>query len=174
MPQNISSIINIEYAHHSQIATLRINPATSLIEDLTFYENMNPANPANLANLSNQGNQTNHAKSWFRLYFTPQSSELQITAKQSDHGDIYTCSLQARIPKDNPETTSFIRASQNAWFLLRVTDANGIIRLIGTPDFPARLVSKISIPASPAAYNGYDLAFTSRQLSPPAYFPQTP
>jgi len=152
--ENISGIIKIEYALLDHIASLRINLSTSKVEALTFLP------------------PTGEIEYGFSpFYFTPQTAELQIVPKLSDAGAVYTCTLRSRTPKDRPESTAFISASQAQWFLLRVTDANGIVRLIGTIDFPAQFAARISIPASPSGYNGYDTTFTSQQLTPPAYFP---
>jgi len=151
--ENLSGIIKIEYAFCEHIATLRINPSTSTVEEITF------------------NNFGNNKKPWLPFYFTPQTGELQIVPKLSDAGTIYTCTLQSRVPKDQPESTAFISILQDRWFLIRVTDANGIVRLIGTLDFPAQFSARISIPPSPSGYNGYDTTFTSQQLTLPTYFP---
>jgi len=154
--ENISGIIKIEYAFREDVATLRINLSTSFVEEITFID-------------SSASNRNNRNK-WSPFYFTPQTAELQITPKLSDFGLIYACAVKSRSPKDRPEATAFVRAAQSCWFLLRITDANGIARLIGTTDFPAKFSAGISIPPSPAGYNGYDLDFTSYQLTPPVYF----
>ena len=152
--QNISGIIKIEFVQHDYIVSVRINPETSIIEKIS------PKAFGELYGID----------FWIPFYFTPLTAELQINTPLSDAGTIYECIIRARVPKDRPEPATFIRTSQDCWFLLKVTDANGITRLIGTPDFPARFAANPSIPASPAEYNGYDISFTSRQLTPPAYF----
>jgi hypothetical protein len=147
--ENISGIIKIEYAQREHVASVRINPATSCVEEFIFAPGHN----------------------WLNFYFTPQTAGIDVATGLSDPGTVYTCQVTAKVPKNSPETSSFIRASQSCWFLLRVTDGNGIIHLVGTPDFPAQFIArKIAVPQSTAGYNGYDVGFTSRQLTPPAYF----
>lgn len=146
--ENISGITKIEYAQREHIVSVRINPDTSMVDEIIFAP----------------------GHDWLPYYFTPLSADLAIDARLSDPGTVYACTLRARVPKDRPEPTTFIRAAQGCWYLLRVTDGNGIIRLVGTTDFPAQFIAKIAVPASPAGYNGYDVTFASQQLAPPAFF----
>ena len=165
MVQNIASIAKIEYAFREHIAAIRINHATSIIEEII-------PSPCGGSPEGDGGCGVGPGVGFLFLpfYFTPLSADITIVQKQSDAGTLYVCTVKARVPKDRPDATAFIRSSQDCWFLLKVTDANGTARLIGTPDFPAQFTARISVPASPSRYNGYDVAFASNQLTPPVYF----
>ena len=155
--ENISGLIRIDLIPVERITNLVINPATSKI---IVIEPLPPTLNSPLSTLH----------SWSFLYFTPKTASVQTTSKHTDHGTIFTCTIKLRTPRENPETTTFIRAAQGCWFLIRVEDGNGTARLIGTRDFPAQLNARIAVPAEPSGYNGYEITFTSNQLTPPAFF----
>ena len=112
-------------------------------------------------------------KSWNSLYGTPETIQLESESQDTPSGMKYLYKLKKFVPKDRPEVESELLRMTNRRLILKVTDKNGTIRLLGTMDSPMKMTSKLLKPAALETFNGYELLF-SGEFSGPAGFLQPP
>lgn len=104
-------------------------------------------------------------KAWDTIPATRGTIQPSTKQKDSDGGAIFETSVKFKIPKDESGYTDTLKTLSARNLILRETDKNGTVRIIGTLDFPARLQFEIS----KSSYNGYDCEITQTDIAPPIY-----
>jgi len=111
-------------------------------------------------------------KSWNSLYGTPETIQLESESQDTPSGMKYIYKLKKFVPKDRPEVESELLRMTGRRLILKVTDKNGTIRLLGTMETPMKMTSKLLKPLVIEGFNGYDILF-SGEFSKPAGFIQS-
>jgi hypothetical protein len=105
------------------------------------------------------------------IWFLPDTGGFEEPEQPDAQGEFYKPSLQLAIAKDAPgiqEAIGRLRAVRH--FVVAYRDANGLTKLVGTPDFPLRLTAGLETGKRPLDRNGYPLVFTGACPTPaPAY-----
>lgn len=104
-------------------------------------------------------------KAWDTIPTTRGSIQSSTKQKDSDGGAIFETSVKFKIPKDESDFTDTLNVLSARYIIVRETDKNSTVRIIGTLDFPARLQFEIS----KSSYNGYDCEITQTDIAPPIY-----
>lgn len=99
--------------------------------------------------------------SWLTLPARPGSPDWSQTENRSEQGPFYDQRLQAVLPHMRIEVEAELeRMSQHA-YLLRMTDRNGKVWLLGTPDHPFYFKAD-SATGDSAGFNNYPVLFESQ------------
>ena len=104
-------------------------------------------------------------KVWNTIPFTKRSVQPNTKQKETDGGILYNTLLKFKIPRDEKAFADELVSISSGFILVRETDQNGTVRIIGSDSVPARLIFEIS----KIGYNGYDCEITCVDISPPLY-----
>ena len=108
-------------------------------------------------------------KSWNSLYGTPETIQLESEQQDSPAGAKYLYKLKMLVPKDRAPVESELFRMTGRCLIIKLTDKNGTVRILGTLESPMKLTSKLLKPAVLEAFNGYELYFAG-EFSKPAGF----
>ena len=108
-------------------------------------------------------------KSWNSLYGTPETIQLESENQDTPAGMKYLYKLKILVPKDRALVESELFRMTGRQLIIKLTDKNGTIRILGTMESPMKLTNKLLKPAALETYNGYELLFTG-EFSKPAGF----
>ena len=109
------------------------------------------------------------AAAWDKFYGSPETVLITISPENSNAGHIWNVSLKLRYPKDSASVTNTFISMARHTYLIKLTDANGIKKLLGSRDNPMRMVFEILNPGEMSGYNGYQVEFKSAYTKPPYY-----
>ena len=110
---------------------------------------------------------TNYADIWF----LPGTGGFEEPEGTDAQGDLYKPQLQLAIAHDAPDIAEAIaRLRAVRLFVAAYRDANGLTRLVGTPDNPLRLTAGLETGKRPGDRNGYPLVLAGMTPTPaPVY-----
>ena len=108
-------------------------------------------------------------KSWNSIYATPETIQLESEQQEMPGGTKYVYKLKLLVPKDRSALASELFRMTGRCLIIKLTDKNGTVRILGTMESPMKLVSKLLKPAVMEAFNGYELNFAG-EFSKPAGF----
>lgn len=111
----------------------------------------------------------NNRIAWDVINFTAGSASISEPEEIGIQGLIYKTKLGWKIPKAGPENYANAYKYRNKKVILKVTDGNGTVHLIGEPGRPVMIKTEKIIPAKPSGYNGYEMTVETRNTHP-AYF----
>lgn len=143
--KNTGGICCLQWAYTDNIASMEKD-----FEDLTA-----------LISFSNGG--------WEEVYYTPGTITLQENQVTTDAGIRYDYTLTLRIPKDRASVATTLFARRYRDFILRITNANELVRLLGTDEVPMRMGQQMLWPGEVSGFNGYEIRFTG-SFPQPAFF----
>ncbi len=141
--QNMGSIIKIEVA---------------MAQNITIGK----PNSSNQVSVVNSG-------SWDEIIFTMDTASFSDSSKSVSEGIMYKQKLAWKIPKVGPSNHAIAHAYDNKKVVLRVTDANGTVYILGSEKAPAYINVKSRIPTKPSGLNAYSLS-VNYESPHPAYF----
>ncbi|WP_299576656.1 hypothetical protein [uncultured Sunxiuqinia sp.] len=90
----------------------------------------------------------------------PHSAKMSEDHARTRAGDLHKTNAQFNIAKVCPETDSILLAVKSRRAQFRITDANGVIHLVGSTSYPARLSYEKGLDGSPGSFNGYRCLIT--------------
>ncbi len=108
-------------------------------------------------------------RTWNLLYGTPETLQLESEEQDMPGGMKYLYKLKVLVPKDRPGVEAELFRMNGRQLVVKLTDKNGTIRILGTMESPMKMTSKLTKPASLETFNGYDLLFAG-EFSTPAGF----
>jgi len=150
--ENIGSLRSIEYA------------STAWVNQSTYDQRISGAyNWQSTIQFTEEG--------WKKLPVLPGNEKLwNEQERQTKHGKHYEQSVQAITPKMRPEVSGELMKMRNHRYLIRLTDRNGQKWILGTMEYPFRLLSAATSGGNTGAYNNYQLQFRSQTVARAAGF----
>ncbi len=112
-------------------------------------------------------------KDWNSFYATPETMQLDSEQQDTPSGIKYVYKLKALIPKDRIDVENQLFQMTGRCLILKITDKNNTIRILGTMNSPMKITSKLLKPLVLEGFNGYDILF-SGEFSKPAFFMHPP
>lgn len=106
-------------------------------------------------------------KVWLDLYATPFTAEFKNEFKSDSKGSFFQFSLTGSIPAYSEELNTRINFLTNHSFVVKIYDANGFTRVIGTLDFPCRFSYKGTTGKTTASKNHVTFEFSGRSKYAP-------
>jgi len=106
---------------------------------------------------------------WNSVYGTPETIQLDSEQQDTPAGLKNIYKLKMLVPKDRREVETELLGMNGRLLMVRVTDKNGVIRILGSPENPMKLTCKLLKPPAMEGFNGYELLF-SGEMSKPAGF----
>lgn len=97
---------------------------------------------------------------WLDIDFTDLSAKFDQVKKIDTAGPFFELKLTVRVPKSRPEIAAILENLDNRLLMLRVTDKNDQVLILGEPDYPVVMADSLSIPAK--GYNGWEFVFTGK------------
>lgn len=79
---------------------------------------------------------------WEELNFQRWSAKLDENRRESNGADLYSFTLSCVIHLDSADRFHILHDAQRKEYLIKVTDLNGIVRIIGNPDEPVSIISQ--------------------------------
>lgn len=102
-------------------------------------------------------------KSWRKGYSTIETSALSGTGSQTPSGYLKEKTFPGFFPKISPQHARLMEAmAREKFFLIKVKDANGFTRVLGTPENPAIFSFSESTGQSHSDRNGYTFSFAQQ------------
>ncbi len=99
--------------------------------------------------------------------FTGFSGTISKTPDKTNAGNVHKTTIALKIPGVEPSKTSLLDSLLFRPASYKVTDGNGIVHLVGTSGYPARLEYLQEVNGSAGGWNGYSL--TINHQSPTSY-----
>lgn len=99
--------------------------------------------------------------------FTIGTGEMIEATESDDSGDYHSQQINIEVPKTRREIDEWIDRRAHIDLVLAVTDMHGNVRLVGTPNQPARLSVNNTNPAS--GRNAYQFSFNALSEDPAPY-----
>lgn len=78
-------------------------------------------------------------KDWIPVYFTPGTAELVEKPKDNDAGELFEISLKFLFPGDDEATLAALDPMTDRPVVVRIGYDHGGVKVIGSPENPARL-----------------------------------
>lgn len=98
------------------------------------------------------------AAAWQEIEFTGGTASFKQPKQRSAAGTYFNYALELKIPKSSATVANKLEELDGpAYLILRITDKNGEILILGEQENPMLLTDDLSIPAS--AYNGWTFNF---------------
>jgi len=88
------------------------------------------------------------------------SGKFKEVPKKTGAGKLYTTTVDLAIPKITAENSSLIKSLDDRKAQFRVIDANGTVYLVGSDEYPARLVHESDLDGTPGSFGGYKCKIT--------------
>jgi len=146
--QNIGGIQSVQFAFPSEFAAFDVLP--DYYADVTFVNGAN----------------------WKNLYATASTFSGGGNSETTIAGPLHTYEFSFRCPKDRGALIITFNRFLIYGVILRITDANSVVRIYGTPSNPMKIKGKFMIPGKVQGYNGYEIAL-SVSMPDPAYLEPT-
>ncbi len=100
------------------------------------------------------------------IYFTPDTARVTQRTEQTGHGPRYTTQVRANLPDDDVVIVSWIMRHTMRNMLAVAVNYQRRARLIGTLDYPARLVAAFDSQTSPRQGRGFSLDLRAVSTEP--------
>jgi hypothetical protein len=107
---------------------------------------------------------------WYMMQCTFETMGMGYDSEKTIHGDKYNPKISAFIPKLTPDIEATLQEMQGHLFLVRATDNNGYVRIIGTIDAPLQFSNDGSAGKIIADKNGTNISFAGEAVQKPYYY----
>lgn len=97
----------------------------------------------------------------------PESGKLKQDIKRPGAGNVYTTIADFLIAGISVELDYEIKSINIRKAYFRLTDADDVVYLVGSVDYPARLVAQFDLGGAPGSFKGFRCTIT--QISPTGY-----
>ena len=104
---------------------------------------------------------------------TPESGDWNERQRENKQGASWEASFTCRVAKDNNATSWQLSNYTNKNLVTVVTDNNGVTRILGTPEAPARLTYQLIKGEGHVGTNLYNVTIAYVGEEPPAYYAGT-
>ena len=104
---------------------------------------------------------------WYNLYFTPYTADYKMEFKSDHKGSYFAFSVSASIPVYSEHLNTMINFLTNHSFVVKIYDANGYIRALGSLDFPCKFQYKGTTGQKPADKNHIVFEFSANSKYAP-------
>lgn len=104
---------------------------------------------------------------------TPESGDWNERQRENKQGASWEASYTCRVAKDNNATSWQLSNYANRNLVAVVTDNNGVTRILGTPETPARLTYQLIKGEGHVGTNLYNITIAYNGEEPPAYYSGT-
>ncbi len=143
-------------------ALLNIGSITKI--EVTLASNIEISSP-------NSNNQVSVANSgdWDIIEFTRETASFSETDKFVSESLRYDSTLKWKLAKQSPLNYLSAHKYDSRAVVIRITDANNTVYIIGSDKVPAYIKVGSIVPQTPAGYNGYNFSVVYHS-SHPAYF----
>ncbi|WP_372772128.1 hypothetical protein [Mangrovibacterium sp.] len=88
------------------------------------------------------------------------SAKLTETVERNRGGLLYQLSCPFNVAKVSAANESQIESLVNRKAQFRLTDGNGVVHLVGSDEYPARLLHQKGLNGTPGSFNGYACKIT--------------
>jgi len=95
----------------------------------------------------------------------PESGKLNEDQKPSKADLIFTTVIDFLIVGMSIELNAQIKSINNRKAYFRITDADDVVYLVGSTDYPARLSAQIDLGGTPGAFKGYRCTITQNSTT---------
>lgn len=103
-------------------------------------------------------------KIWRSINFHPNSGIFKEEENESEHGLFYSYAGSFKIHRKSRETDSLLRYYLGTSSLIRITDQNGLVQVIGGIDFPVTLTKSSDTGSNPTDMNQVNYSFSVSQI----------
>ena len=110
-------------------------------------------------------------KLWNSLYGSPETMLVETEHQDTPSGMKYLYKLKVLVPKDRPQVELELFRMIGCHLMVKVTDKNGTIRILGTMECPMKMTVKLLKPSAIEAFNGYELLFSGEFAKPAPFIP---
>lgn len=111
-------------------------------------------------------------KAWVNLYFTPRSVKIRHTPIDTPAGEIHYYNIEHHIPANRIEASMTLIDLSERSFFLKLTFANGNVRIFGEPDNGVKYKVVEQLAPAQISPDGYDFNWYG-SFSHPAFFDYT-
>lgn len=94
------------------------------------------------------------------LDIVPHSGKLNEDPKRSGSGMLYSLKADILIAGVSAEKNELMNSFNGRKATFRITDADGIVYLIGTENYAARMLATLDLGGSPGSFKGYRCVIT--------------
>jgi len=99
------------------------------------------------------------------LDIIPESGNLKQEPKKTSAGIVYTAISEFLIAGISVELDNEIKSINNRKAYFRITDADDMVYLVGSTEFPARLSAQLDMGGTPGAFKGYRCTITQNSTT---------
>lgn len=124
--------------------------------EIAFHTDFSSFNPAVLQN----------GKQWFNILFKEESGFLKINVEETENGLVYSYSGAFFIHRIRPEVVNEVNPYLGQLTVMRITDINGEVYIIGAPGVPVTLTLDAQTGEKYTAENGSNYTFATQQSFP--------
>jgi hypothetical protein len=101
-----------------------------------------------------------------QLEIIPHSGKLSSPFQKNSSGNsYYNTTVTFNIAKSEPAKDAILKNIVSRKGQYRITDANGVVYLVGSETYPARLTYTRAIDGTPGSFNGYRCVITCQSVS---------
>lgn len=107
------------------------------------------------------------------LFFPDKGAGFEEPQGEDDQGEFWTPQFTLPLPKDDPtaaEALRRLRLAGRQGVLVLYQDGNGFTKLVGTPEYPLRLLGDFATGTSGGALNAHQLTFAGRTPQPAPFY----
>ena len=140
--QNIGGIASVEFALPAEISSITVFPGFKIL--VSFIA------PAD----------------WKPLYATAMTFSGNGSCEVTPAGTLHQYDFKFRCPKDRQDLIDAFFLIHHTGAILRVKDANSMVRIYGTPSNPLTMKSKLLLPGEVQGYNGYEIVLSVSSPDP--------
>ncbi|MGI4835092.1 MAG: hypothetical protein ACRYFK_16690 [Janthinobacterium lividum] len=141
------------------LRALRVWPARNVV--LPEYAGVSLGQPITLLD----------ARNYADVYFLPDSAGFSEPQADDAQGDLFKPSLELTVARDAPDLAEAIRRLRQVRYLVAAyQDANGLTKLVGTPDYPLRFTGELETGKRAGDRNGYALTFSGVTARPAPFY----
>jgi hypothetical protein len=108
--------------------------------------------------------------SWLPIPILVESAGYKEDQSNSDHKSLYNALLSANVPKDISNVSALFNRLRRHRFIVRYTDKNGFVKIVGTPTYPLAFLSKLSTGNSLSQLNGHTITFSGKLLDKAPFY----
>jgi len=101
----------------------------------------------------------NNPNSFFPLLFEDDSAQYRRSRKRSKEGTKIVHTLDLNIQKGREDIENWLQDHAEDYFIIQITDMNGMNYTMGTTDYPVELLDELNPGRQPTDRNEYDFNF---------------
>ena len=101
-------------------------------------------------------------KDWILMTAIQDTLEFKEEQTDSNQTEYFTASVNGSVSMDTTSTNAQLNLMRRLKFILKYTDKNGNIKIVGTPDFPLSFSSGTSTGSNSTQLNGYSFIFKGK------------